>query len=61
MKECIVCGNVQLSGDSCSVCSGSLIPALSKAAAREQWLTRLQHHGIELSAQHIDQLVDGSL
>ena len=58
MQECIQCGNVQLTSGSCSVCGGALIPALSKAAAREEYITKLQHIGIELSSTHMDQLVD---
>ena len=60
MLECINCGNVQLTDSGCHVCGGALIPALSKAAAREEIVTKLQHYGIELGPHQIDQLVDAS-
>ena len=60
MLECINCGHVQITDTCCSVCGGSLIPALSKEAAKEELVTRLQHHGIELDEHQIDQLIAAS-
>ena len=37
MRECIQCGNVQLTDSKCFKCGGSLIPALDKAAAEKEY------------------------
>lgn len=56
MLECIQCGNVQLTAGKCDQCGGALIPALSKEAAAEELITRLQHHGIQYSAEEQERI-----
>ena len=59
MYECIICGNVQFNSTECCVCKGAVVTALDEVAAKEQWVTKLQHMGIKLSDQQLERIAKG--
>jgi len=58
MYECINCGHVQMTNGACYTCHGAMIPALDQAAAKEQYIIKLQHRGIELSDKQLEQIAN---
>lgn len=61
MLECINCGNLFLAGSSCPECGSVAIDALDREAAEREYITKLQHHGIEMDADSMRKLIDAAL
>ena len=53
MKECISCGNVQITNSKCNICGSSLIPALSKEHAEKEYYQELHTLGVKAPDSHI--------
>ncbi len=58
MLECIQCGNVFIVGVRCPECGSTAIDPLDRDAAEEQYITKLQHHGIDMDRGSMKKLID---